>query len=314
MKKVLLSIFGSVLILGSVGVCAAGSAVDGKPFQNSDVTTWFDSDIMAIKGAAGENGKDGKDGAPGRDGKDGINGVDGKDGTNGKDGADGVTPHIGDNGNWYIGETDTGIKAEGTDGADGQDGINGVDGKDGANGQDGADGVTPHIGDNGNWYIGETDTGVKAEGTDGANGRDGVVNGYTFALDGLNSTQESVEIPYSMLNDFCEITHYGFSDRKAETVIYELKLNTPVYKGTVAIQEILDAPKYDIEGNCELGTSEEFLTYYGAKNWNRKVVASGVLRVTLPVFDGVAFVTSASFNKTAIVLHLTRIATFANGL
>lgn len=30
----------------------------------------------------------------------------------------------------------------------------------------GADGVTPHIGDNGNWYIGDTDTGVKAAGTD----------------------------------------------------------------------------------------------------------------------------------------------------
>lgn len=30
----------------------------------------------------------------------------------------------------------------------------------------GTDGTTPHIGDNGNWYIGNTDTGVKAAGTD----------------------------------------------------------------------------------------------------------------------------------------------------
>lgn len=29
----------------------------------------------------------------------------------GKDGADGVTPTIGENGNWWIGETDTGVKA-----------------------------------------------------------------------------------------------------------------------------------------------------------------------------------------------------------
>lgn len=36
-------------------------------------------------------------------------------------------------------------------------------GKDGAAG---TDGTTPHIGDNGNWYIGSTDTGVKAAGTD----------------------------------------------------------------------------------------------------------------------------------------------------
>ena len=29
--------------------------------------------------------------------------------------------------------------------------------------------VTPHIGDNGNWFIGDTDTGVAAEGQDGKN-------------------------------------------------------------------------------------------------------------------------------------------------
>ena len=34
----------------------------------------------------------------------------------GKDGTDGTTPHIGANGNWFIGETDTGIKASGTNG------------------------------------------------------------------------------------------------------------------------------------------------------------------------------------------------------
>jgi hypothetical protein len=32
----------------------------------------------------------------------------------GKDGEDGITPHIGANKNWWIGNTDTGIKAEGT--------------------------------------------------------------------------------------------------------------------------------------------------------------------------------------------------------
>ena len=31
----------------------------------------------------------------------------------------------------------------------------------------GNDGITPHIGLNGNWYIGDTDTGVKAKGDDG---------------------------------------------------------------------------------------------------------------------------------------------------
>lgn len=70
-------------------------------------------------------------------------------------GDDGVTPHIGSNGNWYIGDTDTGISAKGTKGDSG---------------------TTPHIGDNGNWYIGTTDTGISAKGVKGdpgENGKDG---------------------------------------------------------------------------------------------------------------------------------------------
>ena len=79
-------------------------------------------------------------------------------GDDGKPGKDGETPYIGENGNWWIGTTDTGVKAAGTDGT---------------NGTNGADGLTPSIGENGNWWIGETDTGVKAAGTDGADGKDG---------------------------------------------------------------------------------------------------------------------------------------------
>ena len=64
----------------------------------------------------------------------------------GSNGNDGLTPYIGNNGNWWIGTTDTGVKAQGNAGTDGQ---------------------TPHIGDNGNWWIGTTDTGVKAQGSAG---------------------------------------------------------------------------------------------------------------------------------------------------
>jgi hypothetical protein len=39
---------------------------------------------------------------------------------------------------------------------------------------DGENGIAPHIGPNGNWYIGDTDTGVKAEGKQGAEGKPGV--------------------------------------------------------------------------------------------------------------------------------------------
>lgn len=91
----------------------------------------------------------------------------GADGKPGAAGADGVTPHIGDNGNWYVGSTDTGKPSRGATGAPGKDG---AAGKPGAAG---ADGVTPHIGDNGNWYLGETDTGKPSRGATGAKGDPG---------------------------------------------------------------------------------------------------------------------------------------------
>lgn len=134
-------------------------------------------------------------------GKDGADGVGG--GNDGADGKDGITPHIGTNGNWYLGTTDTGVKAKGEDGLNGKDGIDGqdgytpvkgvdyfdgVDGKDGTNGLDGSDGITPHIGENKNWFIGDTDTGVRAEGKDG---QDGSVGSGGSSLE-VYSTEETV--------------------------------------------------------------------------------------------------------------------------
>ena len=64
----------------------------------------------------------------------------GADGKPGAAGADGVTPHIGDNGNWYVGSTDTGKPSRGATGAPGKDG---AAGKPGAAGAPGKDGHTP---------------------------------------------------------------------------------------------------------------------------------------------------------------------------
>ena len=234
-----------------------GTAVQWK---YRDETDWRDLVALTeLRGAAGENGKDGtdgKDGSNGADGKNGINGTNGKDGMNGvdgtdgqngidgKDGTDGVNGKDGVNaknievqraethiqwryegGEWqnlvaiadiegpagqngtdgangktpefrvsenilqwrYVGDEIwlnlydlTALKgADGRDGVDGKDGINGKDGaagKDGTNGQngrDGKDGKTPFIGENGNWWIGEIDTAVKAAGIDGTDGVDG---------------------------------------------------------------------------------------------------------------------------------------------
>ena len=61
-------------------------------------------------------------------------------------GKDGTSPHIGANGNWFVGDFDTGVKAAGT---------------------------SPNIGANGNWFVGDVDTGVRAQGEKGEQGEKG---------------------------------------------------------------------------------------------------------------------------------------------
>ena len=63
----------------------------------------------------------------------------GAKGDAGGPGADGVTPHIGDNGNWYIGSTDTGKPSRGATGAKGDTGAKGEPGAQGPQGVPGAD-------------------------------------------------------------------------------------------------------------------------------------------------------------------------------
>ena len=70
----------------------------------------------------------------------------------GKDGENGITPHVGENGNWYIGNRDTNFPAQGQ------------------KGENGKDGTSPYIGPNGNWWINTSDTKIKAQGEKGVNG------------------------------------------------------------------------------------------------------------------------------------------------
>ena len=113
----------------------------------SGKTTTISVDGAAI--ATVEDGADGADGAPGKDGSDGKPGAAGVPGKDGKDGTNGITPHIGDNGNWYLGSTDTGKPSRGATGAKGDAGATGpagpagpagAPGKDGANGETGPQG------------------------------------------------------------------------------------------------------------------------------------------------------------------------------
>lgn len=99
-------------------------------------------------------------------GPQGPQGVPGKNGTDGTDGV-GITTITSGQPTIEEDKTVTPVTVQKTDGSsqifnvEAKNGIDGQNGKDGTNGQDG---LTPTIGDNGNWYLGDTDTGKPSRG------------------------------------------------------------------------------------------------------------------------------------------------------
>ena len=81
-----------------------------------------------------------------------FDGAPGAPGTPGAPGADGYSPTV------TVEQTDTGATITATD----------QDGTTTATIKNGSPGTTPHIGDNGNWYLGDTDTGKPSQGPAGA--------------------------------------------------------------------------------------------------------------------------------------------------
>ena len=137
------------------------------------------------------------DGAPGLQGEQGPQGIQGETGPQGETGV-GIqsvvqtTEATEDGGVNVV----TVTRTDGTtstfavrNGSKGSTGPAGADGKDGAPGADGQDGTTPTIGDNGNWYIGDTDTGKPSRGEIGPAGADGTTgadgkSAYAYAVEG----------------------------------------------------------------------------------------------------------------------------------
>lgn len=107
----------------------------------------------------------------------------GQNGDSGADGVDGLTPYIGENGNWFIGDTDTGVKASGADGKtpvieineDGYWVINGEVTKVSANGYAGVGIASAMINENGELVFTLTDgTELNVGKVVGENGAQGV--------------------------------------------------------------------------------------------------------------------------------------------
>lgn len=87
----------------------------------------------------------------------------------GPQGEPGITPHVGSNGNWFVGENDTGIPATGPAGGQGLPGPQGEPGGTGPAGPAGPQGPKGDKGDPGS---------PGANGKDGTDGKDGA-DGYT---------------------------------------------------------------------------------------------------------------------------------------
>ena len=136
---------------GTVNVTGGGgSGENGATFtpsvDDSGNLSWTNDkglpnpDPVNIKGPKGDTGEQGATGPQGLQGETGPQGPQGPQGETGPQGdpgpagADGVTPTIGENGNWYLGETDTGKPSRGGQGPKGDTGDQGPQGLPGPTG------------------------------------------------------------------------------------------------------------------------------------------------------------------------------------
>lgn len=141
-------------------VITHGNVGGTEPFNPSESLA---TQVLQAALNAEKNSAEAKDVADGLR-NDAANGkFDGKDGAKGDKGDTGITPKlkIGEDNLWQVSYDNgatwvpLGVKATG------------------AAGKDGTDGLTPYIGENGNWWVGDTDTGVSAKGPKGDPGPQG---------------------------------------------------------------------------------------------------------------------------------------------
>lgn len=203
-------------------------------------------------------------------------------GQDGVSGADGITPHIGDNGNWFIGKTDTNKPSQGTNGVNGNDGIGvaksevntsgelvitysngdstnlgkivGKDGKDGTNGTNGIDGKDG---------IGITNAEINASGElilTYSNGKS-INLGKVVGKDGADLSNE--------VEDIKAYIGYTDDDIVGLCVDYENKTFTRL-AGAVGLSQGADFNKFEMYGGrrrCNVLDDGTITAYYGDENY-----------------------------------------------
>jgi hypothetical protein len=221
----------------------ANGVFDGKDGATGPQGPRGEQGVRGERGERGPQGETGATGPQGPRGETGAQGLTGPQGPQGPAGADGTISFEelteaqkatlkGDKG-------DTGPQGpkgdKGDKGDTGETGATGEAGPQGETGPAGANGLTPFIGSNGNWWIGDTDTGVKASGEGGTGGGSGGMveigdfNYETTKTDEYPS--KTITLSQSIENfDFVSIEGYGLGSDGKRRYIPSILYNVNVIK------------------------------------------------------------------------------------
>lgn len=136
---------GKIIIPNSVQITLSGQTSRGVKevilddngnlsFVLTDGSTELLGNVMGPQGPKGDTGAKGEKGDRGEKGDTGATGAKGDKGDPGATGPQGITPTIGENENWYLGNVDTGKPSRGRQGEKGEKGDTGAKGENGDSG------------------------------------------------------------------------------------------------------------------------------------------------------------------------------------
>lgn len=172
----------------------------------------------------------------------------------------------------------------------------------------GTDGVTPHIGDNGNWYIGDTDTGVKAAAESATHETAGIVKpdyDFDIAADGTLSLYRAIAVNSLTLNKD-SVYEIGTAVTGVDA---EWVLNKTPAEQIITVSGAVGSEDTEIIENIGADVrSTTALTGSAATQWNgvkTQEKTSGTLTVALTVKDD----RGAAASKTASIQWLNGVYT-----
>lgn len=192
-------------------------------------------------------------------------------------------------------------------------GKDGQNGSDGLNGTKGQDGITPTIGDNGNWYLGDTDTGKPSRGEKGDTG--GV------------SLEEVKEITGKLKDDIDNLNNAIFESLVETDVTGEVKIDTVIDTRTGVEDTRFPNSRctdfIDISDDAEYYYTGKVFNYIGIAGYDSKgkFVASVLSDITenytdykLTIPDGVVKIRASSYSTKNLINPLQIIERKYKGL